>query len=62
MAYVSGNTSVQNAIKQLDTALQTASTGDISAVGDARTGSVFTGGADGGNTYGLKEQQLMTTK
>ena len=50
MVYVSGNTSVQSAIKQLDTALQTASTGDISAVGDAGTGSVFTGGADGGNT------------
>ena len=29
---------------------QTASTGRYTAVGDATTGSVFTGGADGGNS------------
>ena len=50
MAYITGNTTVQNAIKQLDTALQTAATGDICTVGDATSGSVFTGGADGGNS------------
>jgi hypothetical protein len=49
MTYVTANTTVQNAIKQLDSAIFTASTNDISQVGDGTTGAVFT--ADGeGNT------------
>ena len=50
MAYISANTTVQNAIKQLDSAITDSITGDIQQQEMQQQGSVFTGGADGGNS------------